>query len=325
MAKFDPSRISAKTEQTVRDIRKTIDKEGENILEIEVDLIDPNPFQPRLVFDQQKVESLAESMSGPQGLISPVVVRAHGGRFELMSGERRLRASKHLGWETIKAIIRDISDHDMMISAAAENNHREDLTDLEKALSYAAMDKVMPSRKKLAEEAGIGRQNLYRYLAIAEMPAEVMAVMRQYPHAVTNTNAIELKQAVEDLQGHGIEIEKICDQLISLFNSAHPKGEWATRLKTTFAITSKTEAGEGSEQDSKSEKDKSLIPTTRRVKLISGDKVYGKVALTPKAMQVTLPTTTISEEQRTVFLERLADLVNEFTPEPEQDEQKNDD
>ena len=107
-----------------------------DVLLIPVDLIEPNPFQPRMTFDQEALEELAESIR-TLGLIQPITVRRKAdGRYQIISGERRFRASRMSGMDMIPAYIRDTNDQGMLEMAIVENIQREDLDPIEVALSY---------------------------------------------------------------------------------------------------------------------------------------------------------------------------------------------
>lgn len=115
---------------------------GATFAELPVELISPNPRQPRQVFDEEDIEELASSIK-EVGLLQPVVVRRiddeEGTRYELIMGERRLRASKHAGIETIPAIVRYTDDQDLLRDALLENLHRVQLNPLEEAAAYQAL------------------------------------------------------------------------------------------------------------------------------------------------------------------------------------------
>ena len=115
------------------------------IAEIEIDKIEANPFQPRSEFEEASLNELAESIH-QQGIIQPITVRKMGyDKYQLITGERRLRASKMAGLEKIPAYIRIANDEEMLEMALVENIHRDDLNSLEIAMSY----------QRLIEEVGI--------------------------------------------------------------------------------------------------------------------------------------------------------------------------
>ena len=119
-----------------RFVRGIIEKEGKKaVLDISVDSITVNPYQPRRKFDQEKLEQLAQSIR-EQGVIQPIIVRTMGKGYELVTGERRLRASKLIGNKTIPAIVRELSDQDMIEIVFIENLQREQLNESEEAEAY---------------------------------------------------------------------------------------------------------------------------------------------------------------------------------------------
>ncbi len=129
--------------------RQDLDDSSELIREIEVDLISPNPYQPRTYFSEDALNELSESIK-KHGLLQPIIVIKKDGKFVLLAGERRLRATKIAGFKTIKAIIADIESKNLRELALIENIQREDLNPIELAISY----------KELIEEYSITQEGL---------------------------------------------------------------------------------------------------------------------------------------------------------------------
>lgn len=125
------------------------DKDQENIQDIKVEEIKANKNQPRKKFDEEKIQELANSIK-EHGVLQPIIVRRKAGGYELVAGERRWRAAKKAGIEKIQAIVKDLSDADVMEIALIENLQREDLNPLEEAEAY----------KKLIEEFGMTQEEL---------------------------------------------------------------------------------------------------------------------------------------------------------------------
>lgn len=125
------------------------DKDQENIQDIKVKEIKANKNQPRKKFDEEKIQELANSIK-EHGVLQPIIVRRKAGGYELVAGERRWRAAKKAGIEKIQAIVKDLSDADVMEIALIENLQREDLNPLEEAEAY----------KKLIEEFGMTQEEL---------------------------------------------------------------------------------------------------------------------------------------------------------------------
>lgn len=142
--------------------------------EVDVDLIDANPQQPRDNFDEDRLAELAASVTD-FGVIQPILVR-HGepGRFELIAGERRLRAARSAGLATVPAVLRDTSDRDLLPLAVLENLHREALNPLELAAAYAQMlAEGDLTHAHLAAALHIDRTQVGRTLSLLKLPPRV--------------------------------------------------------------------------------------------------------------------------------------------------------
>ena len=169
---------------------------------IEVDQIKPNPWQPRRVFREDEILKLAESIADV-GLIQPVVVRRVQNldtAFELVAGERRLRAHRHLAKGEIKAVIIEVPDEDMAAMALAENIDREDLSAYEIAIALQNAESAFPNRKELAKSLGMQRSDLYRYMAFFQLPEFIRKDLDENP-SMLGRDAAEGIAAV--LKKHG--------------------------------------------------------------------------------------------------------------------------
>lgn len=153
-------------------VRGIIEKEGKKaVLEVPVDSISVNPYQPRRHFDQKKLEELAKSIK-EQGVIQPIIVRRLGSGYELVAGERRLRASKLIGKRTIPAIARQLDELDMIEIAFIENLQREQLNEYEEAEAYARLLKECGSysEKDLAKRIGKDEKVVHQRLWMLRLP-----------------------------------------------------------------------------------------------------------------------------------------------------------
>ena len=148
--------------------------DGAYFEEVAIDSIAPNPRQPRLTFDEDALEELAASIS-EVGLLQPVVVRKLGpGRYELVMGERRMRASQRAGLEYIPAIVRETSDNDMLRDALIENLHRAQLDPLEEAAAYKQLlDDFGATHEQLAQRIGRSRPHISNTLRLLGLPPAV--------------------------------------------------------------------------------------------------------------------------------------------------------
>ena len=145
-----------------------------DILRIPVDMIEPNPFQPRLSFDQAALEELAASIR-TLGLIQPITVRRiTDRRYQIISGERRYKACRLAGMTNIPAYIRDTNDQGMLEMAIVENVQREDLDPIELALSYRRLiDECQLTQDSLADRVGKKRATVANTLRLLKLPAKV--------------------------------------------------------------------------------------------------------------------------------------------------------
>lgn len=145
-----------------------------DIMRIPVDMIEPNPFQPRMSFDQTALEELASSIK-TLGLIQPITVRKVGeNRYQIISGERRYKASRLVGLTTIPAYIRNTNEQGMLEMAIVENLQRENLDPIELALSYQRLlDECSLTQDELGDRVGKKRATVTNTLRLLKLPAKV--------------------------------------------------------------------------------------------------------------------------------------------------------
>lgn len=145
-----------------------------DVLRIPVDLIEPNPFQPRMSFDQESLEELAESIR-TLGLIQPITVRRKDdGRYQIISGERRFRACRLCGMDMVPAYIRDTNDQGMLEMAIVENIQRENLDPIEIAMSYQRLiEECNLTQEQMAIRVGKKRASVTNFLRLLRLPAKI--------------------------------------------------------------------------------------------------------------------------------------------------------
>ena len=145
-----------------------------DILRIPIDMIEPNPFQPRMNFDQDALEELSESIR-TLGLIQPITVRHKSeGRYQIISGERRFRACQMTGMDMIPAYIRDTNDQGMLEMAIVENIQRENLDPIEIAMSYKRLiEECSLTQEQMAVRVGKNRASVTNYLRLLKLPAKI--------------------------------------------------------------------------------------------------------------------------------------------------------
>jgi ParB family transcriptional regulator, chromosome partitioning protein len=149
-------------------------KKMSGVAEIGMDEIDANPYQPRTIFDAESLEELAGSIR-EIGIIQPITVRRSGNnRYQLISGERRLRAAKIAGLDKIPAYLREANDQNLLEMALVENIQREDLDAIEIAISYQRLiDECNLTQELLSQRVGKKRATVANYLRLLRLPAEI--------------------------------------------------------------------------------------------------------------------------------------------------------
>jgi ParB family chromosome partitioning protein len=149
---------------------------GKGLMEIDIDAIYPNPYQPRKKFSAEKIKELADSLE-ETGLIQPVVVyrdKNDNNKYYLMVGERRWRAAQYLKWKRIPAIIKDITQDDVIVGVLVENIQREDLNAIEVAEGIEVLINEMGlTQEKAGQRLGMNRSTLTNYLRLLKLPEAV--------------------------------------------------------------------------------------------------------------------------------------------------------
>ena len=145
--------------------------------EVELDLIDPNPLQPRRAFSEAGLKELADSIRS-SGIVQPVLVRKVEARFQLIVGERRWRAARLAGLKSVPAVVRDLTDRDALELALTENLLREDLNPLEVAHGYQLLqDKFELTHEEIAARLGVNRSTVTNTLRLLRLPPEVQSMI----------------------------------------------------------------------------------------------------------------------------------------------------
>ena len=147
-------------------------------IELDPSLIEPCSVQPRMRFDDTSLTELADSIRA-NGVVQPLLVRRHGNRFELIAGERRLRAAKMAGLEKVPVVIRDVPDEKLLEIALVENIQREDLNPIEEALAYRGLlEGVGLTQESLAMRVGRDRSYITNYLRLLRLPEDVQRLVQ---------------------------------------------------------------------------------------------------------------------------------------------------
>ena len=181
--------------------KEVLERKVEANQDIPLESIDGNPFQPRTHFDEQALEELAASIK-KLGVVQPLVVReAGGGRYQLIAGERRLRAARIAGLTHIPAYIRTADDQAMLELALVENIQREDLDAIEVAISFQRLiEECKLTQEQLSERVGKQRSTVTNYLRLLKLPAEIQLGIKNkhlsMGHARTLVNIEDPKKQI---------------------------------------------------------------------------------------------------------------------------------
>ena len=175
---------------------------------VPIEQIDVSPYQPRTLFVEESIFELANSIAAV-GLLTPIMVRPLAGRFQLIGGERRLRASTTIGHTHIRAEVHEVDDLTAMIMATADNEGSVDLTDFEKATAYQKIMQATPdcSLSALARKLSMNKGVLQRTLLMNELPEGVKAVLNKHPDLISK---FTVKQYLEYAQiAHDVVVEVV--------------------------------------------------------------------------------------------------------------------
>jgi ParB family transcriptional regulator, chromosome partitioning protein len=200
-----------------------------------VDQIHANPSQPRKRFESEAVSGLAESIKA-QGLIQPVVVRPRlEGGYELIAGERRWRAAREAGLETVPAVVRDADNRDSLLLGLVENVAREDLSPIEEARAYAVLiDEFGLSLGEIADRVGKSKPTVSNRIRILELPEDVLAMIARRELTEGHARAV---LAVPDQDGRRRLAKRIVMEGLSV-RAAERAARWAgARTKERRATT----------------------------------------------------------------------------------------
>jgi ParB family transcriptional regulator, chromosome partitioning protein len=175
--------LSALLKDPENDIKSATDKNADkvvgNIIELEIEAIEINPFQPRSNFNEESLKELATSIK-ELGVIQPITVRKLDfNKYQLISGERRLRASTLVGLKTVPAYIRIANDNESLIMALVENIQRHDLDPIEIALSYQRLiDEIHLTQEQMSERVGKKRSTIANYLRLLKLDPIIQTGIR---------------------------------------------------------------------------------------------------------------------------------------------------
>lgn len=160
-------------------IAQDISINKENITELDIDLITPNPDQPRTRFPEENLNELAQSITN-NGIIQPIVVRQKNGNYEIVAGERRWRAAQKAGLKKVPIVIKEVSDEKLLELALIENIQRQELNPVEEAKAYRKLvDNIGLTQEMVAERVGKNRTVITTFLRLLRLPDEVLKLIEE--------------------------------------------------------------------------------------------------------------------------------------------------
>lgn len=204
---------------------------GPQVASIPIASIQPNPLQPRSIFDATRLEELANSIE-THGIIQPILVRRHGANYELIAGERRLRAAKLAGLEEVPAIVQDYADDKILEIALIENIQREDLNPMETAQALGRLHTEMNlSHEEIATRTGKDRTTITNMIRLLRLPREVQLLVAERRLSMGHARAIlglvtpELQtQVAEKAAAQGFSVRQV-ERLVKKVNEPRVPSE----------------------------------------------------------------------------------------------------
>lgn len=202
---------------------EAVQEEVADSFELPVDAIETNPYQPRTQFDDTALDELKESIR-VQGVIQPIAVRKTGGKYQLISGERRLKASRLAGLKTIPAYIREATDSQMLELGLIENVQRENLNPMEIAMAYKRLiDECRLKQEELAGRVGKDRTTVNNYLRLLSLPEIVQEGLAARKLSMGHArallgveNADRLVKLYEEVVSRELSVRKVEEMVKSL-------------------------------------------------------------------------------------------------------------
>lgn len=213
-----------------------------DILRIPMDMVEPNPFQPRMSFDQEALEELTDSIRS-LGLIQPITVRRTSrGKYQIISGERRFRACRMAGMDMVPAYIRDTNDQGMLEMAIVENIQRENLDPIEIAMSYQRLiEECNLTQEQMAIRIGKKRASVTNFLRLLKLPAKIQHDLKvgllSVGHAkvLLGLDDIKLQEYLCDLSiKDGLSVRQLEDKIRQLDQPKKQKHQETQELPDVY-------------------------------------------------------------------------------------------
>jgi ParB family chromosome partitioning protein len=229
------SALIPEKQETKEAVRESGQQKNE-IMNVQTDLIKPNPFQPREEFNQQNIEELAQSIK-EKGVIQPLLVRRKGDHYELIAGERRLRASKLLGLKELPIIVKDVTDQDSLELALIENIQREGLNPIEEAHAFKYLiDKFNVTQERISEALGKARVTITNILRLLNLPLEIQDEIKKGRLSFAHGRALleiedehQQRRIVHEIISKGLSVRELENVIKKLRPRLRRKGALSPR------------------------------------------------------------------------------------------------
>lgn len=261
---------------------------------VPIEDIGTSPNQPRKIFNEDELQELANSID-EVGLLQPITVRKLDNlKYELIAGERRLRAHQLLNKSVIEVIIIDANDEEASLLTLAENLKRQDLTDYEIFIGLSSLDeKLKKNKQRLAKSLGLNREDMYKYLAFEKLPKQILSDLNNEPNLLGRTAATAFKKFLSD---HLEQFTQAENALLSAWQSVKNKS-----VEQTKAALYAEKLLSQSAPDT---------PKTSLVRKIEhAGKVAGNIKITDKQLKVSLNISEVDEDSLVQLENLLKDLI----------------
>lgn len=186
---------------------------SEELLELDIDLIDPNSAQPRTSFNEERLNDLAQSIRS-NGIVQPLLVRRRGARYQLVAGERRWRAAQRAGLQRVPAVVRDIPDDKLLELALIENIQRQELNAIEEAHAYKRLIETLGlTQETVAQRVGRDRSFVTNYLRLLRLPEDIQRMVEEDKITMGHARAL---LGVDDADAQRRVAQNIVEQTLSV-------------------------------------------------------------------------------------------------------------
>jgi ParB family chromosome partitioning protein len=285
---------------TLPKFKTQADFSNEIAINIALEQIEPNPYQPRSLFSDVELQELAASIA-TMGLIQPIAVRKiNETSYQIIAGERRFRAFKLLNKSEIPCVLFNCTDADMAVMAIAENVSRQDLSDYEIAKSIRNVASLFPNKTSLAESLGFQREDMYRYFAYDALPDFVIAKLESNPRLLSRNAAADIKRVFNQITAEHYDVA------LSVFKEAIALLETADMEQTKIAgfITMKVKQFSHSD---------SVNLQHNKEEFFVEDKKIGHFSSSHKGVEIKISAGVLSDEKTAELKNILSNFLNPST------------